>query len=119
MLSDIDQYQEWTRTTAVYSGTTYPRLALAEEVGELLGKIAKFERKYSFDTELEDRGSEWYAAKRQLEDDVEKEAGDVLWQLARVLDDFGIKMSHAVITNVAKLESRKQRDVINGEGDDR
>ena len=116
-MSEFDKYQEWTNTTAVYSGKTYPRLALAEEVGELLGKIAKFERKYGF--KMGENTDEWNAAYDQLLIDVEKEGGDVMWQLARVLDDLGIKLSGAVAVNVSKLESRKRRNVINGEGDDR
>jgi NTP pyrophosphatase (non-canonical NTP hydrolase) len=116
-MSEFDKYQEWTKTTAVYSGTTYPRLALAEEVGELLGKIAKFERKYGLVRDEVD--TEWVQAFGQLVKDVEKEGGDVLWQLARVLDDLGIKLSGAVAVNVSKLESRKRRNVINGEGDNR
>jgi NTP pyrophosphatase (non-canonical NTP hydrolase) len=115
-MSEFDKYQEWTKTTAVYSNPVYPRLALAEEVGELLGKLAKWERDVAYKT----LPSERYAELRgDLLLAVEKEAGDVMWQLARVLDDFGIKLSGAVAVNVAKLESRKRRNVINGSGDDR
>jgi NTP pyrophosphatase (non-canonical NTP hydrolase) len=113
---EFDDYQEWTRSTAVYTNPVYPRLALAEEVGELLGKLAKWER----DVASKDMPAERYAELRgDLLLAIEKEGGDVLWQLARVLDDLGIKLSDAAATNVSKLESRKQRNVINGSGDDR
>lgn len=113
---DFDTYQTWTRETAIYSRSVYPRLALAEEVGELLGKLAKFERDVADKPQcLEDYQVE-YAA---MCDAVKKEAGDVMWQLARVLDDLGISMAAAVRGNVVKLESRKQRDVLRGSGDDR
>lgn len=113
---DFDTYQNWTEETAIYENSVYPRLALAEEVGELLGKLAKFERdvvgKYMPIEEYQEKYDKLLA-------DVTKEAGDVMWQLARVLKDMNISMSYAVRANVEKLESRKQRDVLSGSGDDR
>ena len=113
---NFDEYQKWTKTTAVYRSPSYPQLALAEEVGELLGKIAKFERDVQFSTLPREHYEEKKAA---LIADVRKEAGDVLWQLARVLDDMGISLASAAQGNVDKLESRKMRNVISGSGDDR
>lgn len=113
----FDEYQNWTKSTAVYTGWTYPRLALAEEVGELLGKIAKFERRHGFKMgENTDEYNEDYA---HLLKDVQAEGGDVLWQLARVLDDFGLSLGAAAANNIVKLESRKQRNVLDGSGDNR
>lgn len=102
---NLTEYQEWTKTTAVYSGLVYPQLALAEEVGEFLGKIAKFHRDRT-DIDV-------------LRQDLKKEGGDILWQLARVLDDFGIRMQDCLDGNVEKLESRKNRGVLQGSGDNR
>lgn len=102
---NFDDYQQWTRSTAVYKDFSYPRLALAEETGELLGKFAKYVRD---NTSL-----------RMLEQDVLKEAGDVLWQLARVLDDMGLSLQDAAEYNKHKLESRAVRGVLHGSGDDR
>lgn len=99
----FNDYQEWTRTTAIYPVQEYPMLGIAEEVGELLGKIAKYYR---------DGGQMPYEA-------ITKEAGDVLWMLSRILDDLGITLEEAAGANVEKLESRKQRNVISGSGDDR
>lgn len=99
----FNDYQEWTRTTAIYPLEEYPMLGLAEETGELLGKIAKYYR---------DGGQMPYEA-------ITKEAGDVLWMLSRILDDLGITLEEAAAMNVVKLESRKQRNVITGSGDDR
>jgi len=114
---NFDEYQKWTKTTAVYRSPTYPQLALAEEVGELLGKIAKHERDVMHNAELnEEQVAEKFA---QLKADVRKEGGDVLWQLARVLDDMGISLASAAQGNADKLESRKKRNVISGSGDDR
>lgn len=113
-MQTFNDYQNWTESTAIYNGVTYPRLALAEEVGELLGKLAKFERDV-VSTDLES----YVVALQKLRADVTKEAGDILWQLARVLKDLDIPMQDAVDVNVAKLESRKERNVLNGSGDDR
>lgn len=115
-MNTFNEYQDWTETTAVYSSTVYPRLALAEEVGELLGKLAKFERDLAFKVM---HVEEYAVHHAKLVADVKKEGGDVLWQLSRVLKDLGISLQEAVDTNVEKLESRKQRNVLNGSGDNR
>lgn len=102
---DLDTYQQWTRTTAIYDDNWYPRLALAEEVGEFLGKIAKYNRdNTSYNT---------------LVVDMTAEAGDILWQLARCLDDMGISMQEVLDKNVEKINSRKERQVLSGSGDNR
>lgn len=100
---NLNDYQEWTSTTAIYKDKNYPLLGLAEETGELLGKFAKYKRD---ETEFPREA-------------VIKEAGDVLWMLARILYDHGISMQDAIDANILKLESRKQRNVISGSGDDR
>ena len=100
---NFNDYQEWTSATAIYKDKNYPLLGLAEETGELLGKFAKYYR---------DGGQMPYEA-------ITKEAGDVLWMLARILDDLGITLEEAAAMNVTKLESRKERNVISGSGDDR
>ena len=116
MMTSFNEYQDWTETTAIYTDPAYPQLALAEEVGEFLGKLAKFKR------DVAGRGmppEEYIVHAEKLRADVTKEAGDILWQLARVLKDLDIPMQDAVDVNVAKLESRKERNVLNGSGDDR
>lgn len=100
---DFDSYQQWTATTSIYEDLDYPLLGLAEECGELLGKFAKWKRD---ETEFP-------------EESVLKEAGDVLWMLARVLDDCGISLEEAALANMEKLESRKARNVLTGSGDNR
>ena len=113
---DFDTYQNWTEETAIYTSHVYPHLALAEEVGELLGKLAKFER----DVMHHPMPIEEYQEQHEkLITDVKKEGGDVLWQLARVLKDLGISMSDCARGNVEKLTSRRERNVISGSGDDR
>lgn len=113
---DFDTYQNWTEETAIYRTPAYPRLALAEEVGELLGKLAKFERDVTHRPMPIEEYREKYDA---LLTSVKKEAGDVLWQLARVLKDLNISMAECARGNVEKLTSRRDRNVLSGSGDDR
>lgn len=100
---NLSEYQKWTNEVAIYWDLSYPRLGLAEECGELLGLFAKANR---------DNIPLDY-------DKIKKEAGDVLWMLTRICHDLDIDMQDVLEYNVAKLESRKQRDVIKGSGDDR
>jgi NTP pyrophosphatase (non-canonical NTP hydrolase) len=47
------------------------------------------------------------------------ELGDILWALARLVDDLGLDFSKIAERNIAKLEDRKKRNVISGSGDKR
>ena len=105
---DWNEYQEWTRTTAVYDKRDeFPYLltGLSGEVGELLSIYAKMYR-----------GDPNPAT---LGDAVEKELGDILWFVARLADARGTDLQSIVDKNVAKLEDRKARNKIQGSGDDR
>lgn len=48
-----------------------------------------------------------------------KELGDVLWYLSRIAADNGWTLQDIAETNIEKLESRKLRNAILGEGDNR
>jgi NTP pyrophosphatase (non-canonical NTP hydrolase) len=50
---------------------------------------------------------------------VEKEAGDVLWQLSQVVRDCGITLEEVAVTNIEKLALRKAKGTLKGSGDDR
>jgi MazG nucleotide pyrophosphohydrolase domain. len=47
------------------------------------------------------------------------EAGDVLWQLAGLCTQLNLKLEDVAQANLDKLTSRKQRGVIDGNGDHR
>jgi NTP pyrophosphatase (non-canonical NTP hydrolase) len=81
----------------------YPFLGLAEEAGEVAGKVAKAIRK----------------GVRVDTDAMAKELGDVLWMVAACCEELEISMSDVAADNIIKLADRKSRDVIVGEGDDR
>lgn len=48
-----------------------------------------------------------------------KELGDVLWYVARIAADNDWTLSDVANGNLSKLEDRKQRNVIQGSGDNR
>lgn len=104
---DFDSYQMWTRSTAIYpndQALTYTALGLASEAGEVAGKVKKI---------IRDGDSV------ELREAVEAELGDVLYYLARVADELDVDLGWIAVTNQQKLNSRKERGVIGGSGDNR
>lgn len=111
-VNDFDMYQEKAKETADYplvgpKGIVYPTLLLAEEAGEVVGKVGKAIRdcKGLIDDE-----------RKQA---IAKELGDCLWALSDIARMLGLKLSEVAKLNLEKLESRRQRGVINGNGDER
>jgi NTP pyrophosphatase (non-canonical NTP hydrolase) len=103
-------YQLFVRSTKVYDpeyALVYPVLGLASEAGEVAGKIKKLMRDHEGQLTQE------------MFNDIIKELGDVLWYVTAVADDLGITISDVFYMNMQKLESRKQRMVLKGDGDDR
>lgn len=117
---DMDMYQKRALNTAVFQRVDYPLMALSEEVGEVMGKIAKYGRKNGMSAEQVILGiAQANPEMLELRQQVEKEMGDVLWQwsvLASVLDMRPSAIAHE---NLMKLQDRQQRSVLNGEGDNR
>lgn len=119
-MKDFNEYQEFTAGKAGYNENvfyhvgdnlyhapwTYPVHALAEEAGEVSGKVAKFVRKSGTDRE-------------ELAKLVLPELGDVLFNVSEAARMFGFTLQDVVDSNVAKLDDREQRGVLIGEGDDR
>ncbi len=108
---DFDQYQRFAKTTAIYPNQgknfIYPTLGLAGEAGEVAEKIKKIIR--------DDNGK----ITKEKKEELEKELGDVLWYVAQLSTEIGLKMSKVAATNVEKLSSRKSRGKVKGSGDNR
>ena len=108
MLANI--YQDEAEKTAIYpreglAGKTYPVHLLAEEAGEVSGKVAKWIRDgWSHD---------------QIQRELHKELGDVLWAVAMVATEFELNLADIMEANLLKLRSRQERGVLNGSGDNR
>lgn len=85
----------------------YPAMGLAEESGEVVGKIAKAIR--------DEKG---YISPARKEE-IKKELGDVAWFLAELCTCFNLSLESVCVGNIEKLTSRKKRGKIHGEGDNR
>ncbi|EKE12151.1 MAG: hypothetical protein ACD_13C00294G0003 [uncultured bacterium] len=109
--SDFDKYQEECGKTAVYPKVgekfVYPLLGLVGETGEVSEKIKKLFR---------DDGGKLTPEKKE---EIKKELGDVLWYLAQLSKELGLKFSEVAIGNLEKLASRKERNKLHGDGDNR
>jgi NTP pyrophosphatase (non-canonical NTP hydrolase) len=85
----------------------YPTLGLANEAGEVAGKIKKIFRDRNGKITEEDR----QALKHEL--------GDVLWYLAQICTELGLTLEEVAQANLEKLFSRLERGRIRGDGDNR
>lgn len=108
----LDAYQESALETAVFPDIggercLYPALGLANEAGEVLGKLKKLYR---------DRDGE---ADPEFRERLRSELGDVLWYVAVLADAFDLTLSEIAGENLRKLSDRARRDAIRGSGDDR
>lgn len=101
---NMNEYQQQASQYATYQSINYPYFALVEEVGEFYGKIAK--------TLRGDVVPELDAA-------LKKELGDILWNLSEICSLRGYSLAEIAQGNLDKLASRKERGVIQGDGDDR
>jgi NTP pyrophosphatase (non-canonical NTP hydrolase) len=116
----LNQYQILSQATAIYPGQgefqgfCYILFKLAGETGEILEKMGKL---------LRDHGIEWGTPLKDWPEEVrigmKKEFGDVLWYIAGGLKELGFTLQECGETNLAKLESRYNRGVIHGSGDER
>jgi len=104
----LNDYQQKALTTAVYpTPIIYPTLGLTGEAGEVAEKVKKV---------LRDNGSEFTEEKKR---EIAKEIGDVLWYCATLSNDLGFTLEKVAEINIEKLESRKQRGKLHGNGDNR
>ena len=109
-MDTLEGYQAFVRSTKAYDPEyqlVYPILGLANEAGEVAGKLKKIMR-----DENGQLSQESFKA-------LVAELGDVLWYVTATADDLGITISDIFYENYQKLSSRKARGVIKGSGDNR
>lgn len=82
-------------------------LGIAGEAGEVTDKVKKI---------IRDKGG--YASEEDRME-IAKELGDVLWYVANVARYLDVSLSDIAEGNIAKLSSRKKRNKLHGEGDNR
>ena len=114
----INKYSELAMNFAKYNTADYPLIALSEEAGEVLGKIAKAARKQGKNSEqiLNEINA---GMQPELKESLIKELGDVLWQWQALCFEIGVSPDVVAVKNIEKLDSRLANDTIIGEGDDR
>lgn len=114
------EYQTAAHTFASYGyNKMYPYFGLAEEAGEVCGKMAKFLRHSGGCDPHCERGCCKAEEKEQFRQDLIKELGDCLWMIAEIATVNGITLTQLMDSNIRKLSDRKQRGVIDGSGDNR
>lgn len=123
----LNEYQEAAMSTCMRTcnNWSYMFFNLVGEVGELASKVAKDIRKGNVDIDT-GKGytselmpsmpfDEWVVRS----DEYMAEAGDILWQLSGLCKVMGWSLEDVAKANLEKLASRKQRGVIDGDGDNR
>ena len=100
----LNEYQELAFKTALESAKNpaYMISNLTSEAGEVAGKYAKWIR----DGVLDEEG-------------MQKEAGDVLWQIAGLSTVMGWSLADIASKNLRKLAQRQINNSIGGSGDER
>ena len=109
----LDQYQRQANDTAIYLGQgmslglAYVALGLTGEAGEIANKIKKILRDDNLSL-TQDRCNE-----------LKKELGDLMWYCAQLATELGASLGDVASDNICKLRDRKDRDKLQGEGDER
>lgn len=108
----LKEYQERALTTVIFSDNEFRDLlhwvlGINGEAGEIAEKIKKIIRDKNGQVSAKDKA------------DLAKEVGDVLWYLAVFAHHLGVPLEKIAKENLDKLQSRKQRGVLQGSGDNR
>jgi NTP pyrophosphatase (non-canonical NTP hydrolase) len=100
----FEEYQELAFKTALETAKNpaYMVANLTSEAGEVAGKYAKWIR----DGVLDEAG-------------MQKEVGDVLWQIAGLSTVMGWSLSDLASKNLQKLAQRQANNTLKGSGDER
>ena len=100
----IEDYQKkaWETVLQSAANPAYMVSNLTSEAGEVAGKYAKWIR----DGVLDEEG-------------LQKEMGDVFWQLAGLSTVMGWSLADIASKNLQKLNDRANRMTISGSGDNR
>lgn len=124
----LNEYQDKAMSTCMAESDNlfYMLVNLVGEVGEFAGKAAKHMRKgklHITTTQRDEQGKILHTQMWNISDDERKlllsEIGDILWQTAGLAKVMGVTLEDVAEENLAKLASRKKRNVIAGDGDER
>jgi NTP pyrophosphatase (non-canonical NTP hydrolase) len=118
-----NEYQTRAMSTRLPScgNAIYMLFGLMAEVGEIADKIAKWRRKgvcrLDMDHLVFNTGDLQEAEGYKSE--LMKEVGDCAWFIVGIADCFGFTLEEVMQQNLDKLASRRERGVIDGNGDNR
>lgn len=103
----LDEYQSKAFESMLPKAyqTNYLIPGLVAEAGEVAGVFAKWVRD----------GGDY----QDLQKNIRKELGDTLWFVAMAARYFGYSLEEVAEGNIEKLQSRKERGVLSGSGDNR
>lgn len=125
----LNQYQEKAMSTCMPSSEnfSYMFLNLVGEVGEFASKVAKAIRKEKLAIGWKEESQEAdennlfptcsYFDWKEMDEELKKEAGDILWQLAGVCTIMNWNLDEVAQMNLDKLAARKAVGTIDGNGD--
>jgi NTP pyrophosphatase (non-canonical NTP hydrolase) len=111
----FDEYQKQAKTTAHVdpdiAGTNMEQtiwaMGISGEAGEVLEKWKKIVAYKKGVITEEDKV------------ELEKELGDIVWYISMLADSLNLSFDQVMQRNVEKLQSRKARGKITGQGDNR
>lgn len=105
-MESFNEYNKFVKGMKMYPekhAIIYPALGLTGEAGEIAEKVKK-----------------WLRGDKELDKDgLLSELGDPLWYITSLADDLGFTLQDVVDRNEQKLTSRKERNVLKGDGDNR
>ena len=112
---NFDEYQEKVRkydfckvkTWKLPGGLIEKVLGITGEAGEVADKFKKIIRDKNGEISEEDKV------------EIVKELGDVLWYTATIARYMDVEFSEVARKNIEKLEGRRKRGKLRGEGDNR
>ena len=103
---ELNEYQKKAKETAFGNFTLYV-LGVCGESGELANKWKKIVRDQDGKTTNEQRH------------ELNSEIGDILWYVSMLASNLDFTLENIAIHNISKLEDRKQRGQLRGNGDNR
>lgn len=124
----LNEYQDKAMSTCLpESDNLFYMLAnLVGEVGEFASKAGKHMRKgklHITTTKRNEEGNILHTQAWNISGEERRlllsEIGDILWQTAGLAKVMGVTLEEVAEENLEKLASRKQRNIIDGDGDDR
>lgn len=101
-------YREFTQTANINKPENkfdYVLYNIGSEVGELQGVHAKY---------IRDSGDPY-----EYEEKMRKELGDIMWHVSEVCNAFNWSIEEIMLSNMAKITDRFNRNSVRGSGDDR